>query len=81
MYAGRNEDKMTAARFVDEYSGFFNGDEPTHDDVPSYFTRDNFAAMFGEHDADLPDGLEWDEVRQAAHAAIDERAEDAVDAE
>lgn len=67
---------ITAARFVDEYSGFFNGDEPTHADVDAYFTRDNFAAMFGEPEADLPDGLEWDDVRQAAHDAIDERAED-----
>ena len=70
---------MTAARFVNEYSGFFNDAEPTHNDVDGYFTRDNFAAMFGENDADLPDGLEWDEVRQAAHDAIDEHAEEIDD--
>ena len=72
---------ITATRYVDEYSGFFNGFEPTHDDVDEYFTQGNFAAMFGEHDADLPDGLDWDDVRQAAHDAIDESAEDAADAQ
>lgn len=64
---------MKAKRFVDEYSGFFIATEPTHDDVDDYFTRDNFVTMFGENDADLPDGLEWDEVRRAAHRAIDDQ--------
>jgi hypothetical protein len=27
--------------------GFFNGDEPDHEDVDSYFTRENHLLMFG----------------------------------
>jgi hypothetical protein len=68
---------MEARRFVDEYSGFFSGGSVGHDDVDDYFTRGNFAEMFGEDDADLPNGLDWDEVCAAAHDLIDERDEEA----
>lgn len=64
---------MEARRFVDEYSGFFNGSTPSHADVAEYFTSESFAEMFGRDDADLPAELDWDDVRDAAHAMITER--------
>lgn len=76
-YFRPSRSEMTAREHVDGFSGFFKGEEPTHEDVDTYFCPEMYRCMFGESEADLPPNLGWDEIREAAHDMIDERAEDA----
>lgn len=62
---------MTARQYVSDYSGFFDGTAPTHNDVDGYFTEAAFCQMFG--DAELPENLTFAALNEAAHDLIDSR--------
>jgi len=63
---------MEIRDFINNYSGFFNGINPSHDDVDDYFTSENFHQMFG--DSCLPIGMDWDRIMDVAHVMIDENS-------
>jgi len=65
--------------FINEQTDFFRKGIPLHSKVDDYFSEENFKKLFGSsteknHPDNLTINFTWDELREAAHEMIDQKA-------